>query len=145
MRTPVYAAILALALGLLAAPTAWAEDGAPENDITKEIKAQMEEILRLMKANEDALLSLSAGEDGAPKKVDVKVPNPPAESGNAPESGGESGASGESGSSGSEGETEAGASGRAAVKKIEELLGAQQAGSKKIPGELQKLLEMIPT
>jgi hypothetical protein len=139
--------IALLATLLLCTPIAKAED-EEKQDISKEIKEQMDEILKLMKSNQDALLELSTGKDADPKRVDVKVPvppdgaqQPPAGSQTPPPAGERDGGGDTSGakpgSSTSQGESVA--------RKIEELLGSQQAGSKRIPSELEKLLKMIPT
>ena len=125
-----------LLAGLLFAPIAWAEDGEPEgNDISEEIKKQMDKILQLMKDNQDALIKLSANQDAETKKVDVTVP--PSDS--------KDGASSKDGAKGDGQSGEAGTSGQSAAEAIKKLLEGQQKGSTKIPSEIEELLQMIPT
>lgn len=131
-RRFAYALLPALLLALTA-PTASAEDGAGQ-DTKAKIKAKMEKILELMKANEKALIELSVGKDAKPKRVDIDVPPPESAAGGSGGSGGSSGSAG--GSSGS--------SGGGAAEKLEELLKQMQQGGG-IPKELKELVEMIPT
>ncbi len=105
---------------------AHAEEGGPQ-DTKAKIKAKMEKILKLMKANEKALLALSSNKDAKTVRVGVDVPPP-------------EGASGNAGTDGSEGSSASGE----ITKKLEELLKAQKS-SGEIPGEMKKLVEMIPT
>jgi len=116
------------------APAGFADDEpAQGNDIRDKIKAQMQKILDLMKANEQALLKLSAGDDAKTRKVDVKVDTPEGESGSA--------SSSDSEGSGSK---NGGANGEAIREGLDELLKAQ-SGSGSIPPELEELVRMIPT
>lgn len=126
---------LSAALLLLLSPTlARAEDGAP-TDTKAKIKAKMEKILKLMRANEKALLELSAGSNARTKRVDIDVPP-------------SSGSSGSSSSGSSSGGSAGGANGESAsgeiTKKLEQLLKSQKSGGA-IPGELKELVELIPT
>lgn len=122
---------LLAALVLSLASVAHADDQAPPNDIRDKIKAQMEKILALMKQNQDALLELSANRKAEPKPVDVDVEPPagapakPPEASKPPEAGPDQGAR--------------------AAQEIEKLLRTASAESRRIPGEITKLLEMIPT
>lgn len=143
-RRFAYALLPALLLALTA-PTASAEDGAGQ-DTKAKIKAKMEKILELMKANEKALIELSVGKDAKPKRVDIDVPPPESAAGGSGGSGGSAGggsAGGSSGSAGSEGSS-GGAAGGGAAEKLEELLKQMQQGGG-IPKELKELVEMIPT
>lgn len=154
----------ALLLGVcLLAPAAFADEGEGQSPEEK-LKEQVEKILKLMKANREALLKLSTGGKDKPRDVEVKIDPPPSSSSSSSgseggSSGSEGGSSGsEGGSSGSEGSSagssgnEGGASGSSGgertreelQKAIRELLKGQQASSGMIPGELSKLVKMIP-
>ena len=145
------------AMALCLARTAVAEDEPPpENDVSAQVKAQMEKIIRLMRENEQALLELSTGGEAAPRRVDVDVPPP--EGAPPSGSGGTEGSSGSSGSSGSEGTSGGTSSGRSSGssggqprggegvrRAIDELIRGQRQSSSGIPGELEELVRMIPT
>ena len=147
LRRIAYGLLPALLLALAATPAS-AEDGAGQ-DTKAKIKAKMEKILELMKANEKALIEMSVGKDAKPKRVDIDVPPPDGASSSSSGGSGSSGSggagSGGAGSSGAGGEGAAGgATGIGAAKKLEELMRDMQAGGT-IPGELKQLVEMIPT
>ena len=116
-------ALVVLGAVICFTPSAFAEDEPQGNDIRDKIKAQMEKILELMKANENALLKLSTGNAAESRRVDVKVDTPEgtASSKNDP-----------------------GSTGEAVREGLLELLKAQ-SGSRAIPGELEELVRMIPT
>ncbi len=112
--------------------------------VEEKIKQQMEKILKLMRENEEALLKLSTGKAATPKGVDVNVPP-----GGSPPPSGSSGGGSEGSSGGSSGGASGGSSGGEGTggdirRKLEELIKRQQ-GSSIIPGELEKLVKMIPT
>lgn len=138
LRTRMAFALLPALLIALAATPALAEDGAGQ-DVKAKIKAKMEKILELMKANEKALIEMSVGKDAKPKRVDIDVPPPDGAASGSSGSGGDAGSSGTSGSSGS-----SGAEGASAAEKLEQLLRDMQSGGT-IPKELKELVEMIPT
>jgi hypothetical protein len=128
-------AALGLLLPALALSASFAEDGEPpEDDVSAQVKAQMEKIIRLMRENEQALLELSAGRDATPKPVDVEVPEgqepPPSGSSSGGERGGSQGAP---------------RGGEAVRQALEEMIRGQRQSSSGIPGELEELVRMIPT
>ncbi len=114
------------------APTAFADEEPQGNDIRDKIKAQMEKILELMKANEEALIELSTGNQAETRKVDVKVDSPENDAGSS------------SGSSSSGSKKDGASKGDDVRKGLDELLKAH-SGSKAIPSELEELVRMIPT
>ena len=122
--------ILGLSLALFACaalcPPVWAgpEEGG-ENEIEARIKEQMAKIIRLMEANEQALLEVSTGARGDPEAIDVPVP--PGE-----------GASSQGGSSAG------GEAGTSAARKLEKLIETQRGAGPKIPGELEELVRLVP-
>lgn len=124
MSRRIFWMVLPLLVCAFAVP-AFAEEPSGE-ELKERIKKQMEKILDLMKKNESALLELSTGAEAEPKRVDVDVDTP----------------KGEQGKSGSG--TDAGAKGRDIAEKMDELIGGQRKGGKAIPGELKRLVEMIP-
>ncbi|MDJ0975501.1 MAG: hypothetical protein QNJ98_13640 [Planctomycetota bacterium] len=105
---------------------ALAEDEPQPNDIRDKVKAQMEKILELMKQNQDALLALSANRKAEPKPVDAGIELPPEGKAKQPEA-------------------SAAKKGAEAAKEIEKLLRTTASEGRRIPGEIKKLLEMIPT
>jgi hypothetical protein len=148
--------ILAAGCLSLAARPARAEDGpTPQEDTRAKVKAQVEKMLKLMRENEAALLEASSAGGNAPKGPDVKVPElPPSPSGQNPQGGGEQGGNGSGANGGtppsggsSNGGTppNGGNRGEEIRKRLDELIQGQQQGSGKIPGELETLIEMVPT
>ncbi|MHC5011663.1 MAG: hypothetical protein ACYTG6_12075 [Planctomycetota bacterium] len=122
------------ALALLAAfavagfvPGAAAEDEEEQDDISAQVKAQMEKIIRLMQENEGALLKLSTGEAARP--VAPEVPVPPGQEGSS-----------DAGSEGPPPRT-----GEEISRRLEEMIRGQRSTAGQIPGELEELVRMIPT
>jgi hypothetical protein len=115
--------IVALAF---ASRDARADDGdGHDASVHEKICAQMEKILRLMRASETALLEASRGGGKKPDSVDVKPPEPP------PASAGAS--------------PPATAPGADAKKALDDLLSGARDSSGKVPHELEELVKMIPT
>jgi hypothetical protein len=113
--------LLLLTTSALARPVA-AEEGAPDGDTRAKIKKKMEEILGLMRENEEALLALSTGGDARTRRVDVEVPE-----GDEPPPRGAAGAQG--------GEAE---------ERLRELIGGSRRRGEQIPEALGELVRMIP-
>lgn len=135
-RMLLFGNALLLSLALLLAPgVAAAEDeGAGRDDLKAKIKKKMEEILELMAENERALLELSTGADGKPRRVDVEVPDvPPAKGASGTGSDGSSGSSGGATKSGEE-----------IARRLRELIEGQRGRGQRIPKEMEELLRMIP-
>jgi hypothetical protein len=149
--------LLALLAPVLPAPEAWAEEGAEAgDDLEAKIKAKFEHILELMRQNEEALLRLSAGKDGQPRRVDVEIPPPPAGAGQgaAGEGAGSAGtgstgtggeAGGESGAEGGEGAKGAVEGTEAIRQEMQRLLESMTRGAGTIPEEIKELVQLIPT
>ena len=106
---------------LFASPSVYAEDES--EGLEARLRKQMEKILELMRQNEEALLKLSTGTKAEPKAVKIDPPTP-SPSGSPSSSGG---------SGGSE-----------IRRKLDELMKSRRRGSRQIPGELEKLVRMIP-
>jgi len=137
IRTVSTTLVLGFAL-LLFAPRARAEEGS---SIEEQVKQKLQEILRLMQENEQVLLRASTGAGGDARRVEVDVPEPSgrggAQGGTSPKGDGEAGAP--------KGDGEAGApKGEELARKMRELIEGQRQHGGKIPGEMGKLLKMIP-
>jgi hypothetical protein len=112
----------ALLLGSGAIPAAAAEpEGA---SVADKLREQARKILDLMRRNEDALLRLSTGAEAKTTKPDVDIPPPSAPS--APPTGA------------------APAEGAEAAKSLEELIQAQRGSARRIPGEIEEFIRLIP-
>src|SRR5439155_26113334 len=125
------AVALALALAALAGvrPARADGEGGDAESLEKQLRAQMEKIVRLMKENEKAILEASKGAPRTPVHVDVDKPEAPAKPTPPPEKQkpGEPGgdASGEKPTPGGRGEE--------VRRRMEELLRATQEGGGSIP------------
>ncbi len=141
---------LAAAAALSALPlSARADDEGDAQSLEKQIREQMDKIMRLMRDNEKALLKAASGGAEKPAAVDVKVPVPPEGSSGAAMEGGDA-AMGDGHSAGMDGAepdqgSQPGASGHEAKKGIDELLDGVRSNGAKIPKELEELIRMIPT
>jgi len=104
--------------------------------VEKEIRAQMEKVLELMKANEAAILEASKRGGEKPAGVEVEKPIAP-EAPKSPESSANKGDGSDS--------TSPGARGEDAKKKLDELIRVTKQRGSTIPGELEELVKLIPT
>ena len=127
------ALLCAAAAALLAPPSRALADGPAEggdaDSLKREIQAQAEKIVRLMRENEKALLEASRGSGKKPAGVDVG----PIEPGGARE-----GAAAPAGTGLPQGGDEV-------RRRLEDLLKASQEKGATIPKELEELVKMIPT
>ncbi len=139
IRHVLTAGVLVLAL---ATPAFAADEGSAQDELKAKIKKKMEEIRRLMAENEKALLELSTGSDGKPRRVDVDVPDQPG--------GASQGGSDKSGASGSDDGADKGSasgapSGEDIARRLRELIQGQRGQGQRIPQEIEQLLKMIPS
>jgi hypothetical protein len=144
MRSFLFAPLSALALGAVFALPARAEEG-PDQEM-EELRQQVQKVLRLMQANEEALLKASVKGGAAPKGPDV--PLPPAPDGGAAggEGTGGQGTGGQAtGGQGSGGQGSGSPRGDEAQRALEDILRALDQGGESIPKELEALIKMMPT
>jgi hypothetical protein len=125
---------LGLLVGLLVASARPARAEDDDAAIRAKLKEQIEKILRLMKENEDALLRVSTGLSGTPKKPEIELP-PSSSEGKPPPEGGKEDAPPAEDEEAQRAEI---------VRRIKALLEGQREVSREIPAELKELIRLIP-